>query len=70
MKVLVISLLCMVVVAVAIPVDVVDPETQLTLVDIDNEHAGYNENPQDAARSKRFILKKLAIAKAGKLSLG
>lgn len=68
MKVLVLALLC-VAVAVAIPVEL-DANTQiLSLDDIDNEQAiSYDENPQEVARSKRFLVKKVILAKA--LGLG
>lgn len=69
MKVLVLTLLC-IAVAVAVPIEL-DANTQLSLADIDNEQAISNdENPQEVSRSKRFILKKIVLAKAGALGLG
>lgn len=73
MKVSALIFLCIatVTVAVAIPVQ---PEygddTQLTLADLENEQqnvAGLDEN---GVRDKRFILKKLALAKLAHLGLG
>lgn len=70
MKVLVLTLLAIVAVAFAIPVEVESgDESQLTLVDLDNEQPA-DENAVEASRSKRFILKKIALAKAGVLGLG
>lgn len=70
MKVLVLTLLAIVAVAIATPVEVESGDkSQLTLVDLDNEHPA-DENAVEAARSKRFILKKIALAKAGVLGLG
>lgn len=68
MKVLVLTLLAIIAVAFAIPVDVDsgDESQQLTLVDLDNEQPA----AENAARSKRFILKKIALAKAGILGIG
>lgn len=69
MKVLVLTLL-MVAVAFAIPVELdSDDESQLTLTDIENEQSADVAAPE-SARSKRFILKKLALVKAGALGLG
>lgn len=69
MKVLVLTLLC-IALTVAVPVDIEsNGDTQLTLADIDNEPIA-DENTADVARSKRFILKKIALAKAGALGIG
>lgn len=69
MKVLVLTLLC-VALAVATPVDIEsNGDTQLTLADIDSEPIA-DGNTADVARSKRFILKKIALAKAGALGIG
>jgi len=70
MKVLVLTLLCIAFVA-AVPVELQqsDDNTKLTLADIENDPIA-DENGQDAARSKRFILKKIALAKAGALGIG
>lgn len=69
MKVLVLTLLC-IALTVAVPVDIEsNDDTQLTLADIDSEPI-VGENTADVARSKRFILKKIALAKAGVLGIG
>lgn len=69
MKVLVLTLLC-IAFAVAVPVDIEsNDDTQLTLADIESEPSAYG-NTADVARSKRFILKKIALAKAGALGIG
>lgn len=71
MKVLVLTLLTLAVaVALAIPVELdSDDESQITLVDVDSEQP-IDESAPDAVRSKRFILKKIALAKAGLLGVG
>lgn len=63
--------------AVAIPVQPEGADTQLTLADLENEQKALNyadgftdENSQNVAREKRFILKKLALAKLAHLGLG
>lgn len=72
-KVLVISLLCFAA-AFALPLDSDASDTHLTLADIENENQAFavaaDENPQEVARSKRFLLKKLALLKAGALGVG
>lgn len=69
MKVLVLTLLC-VALSVAVPVDMESSDnTQLTLADYEIEPID-DENTQEVARSKRFILKKIALAKAGALGIG
>lgn len=70
MKVLVLTLLC-VALAVAVPVEL-DSNSQLSLADLDNEQAvsELNDENQEVARSKRFILKKILLAKAGVVGLG
>lgn len=70
MKVLVLTLLLTIAVAFAIPVesDAAD-DTQLTLVDVDSDQP-LDDTASDKARSKRFILKKIALAKAGLLGVG
>lgn len=69
MKVLVLALLT-IAVALAVPVEVdSNNDAQLTLVDLDNEQPT-DENAPDVARSKRFILKKIALVKAGALGVG
>lgn len=68
MKVLVLTLLT-IAVALAVPVEVnSDDNTQLTLVDLENEQPA-DENAPESGRSKRFILKKIALAK-GALGVG
>lgn len=80
MKVSALFFLCLISIALAVPVDHHAPaETQLTLADLEREQ---NEplidtdqltdlNDQDVARSKRFILAhKIALAKALKLGIG
>lgn len=46
----------------------------LTLADLENDSQaialGAGENTQDVSRSKRFLLKKLALLKAGALGVG
>lgn len=70
MKVLVVTLLAIFAVAFAIPVEVDSgDESQLTLVDLDNDQPT-DENAPEVARSKRFILKKIALLKAGALGIG
>lgn len=73
----VIFLAALVTVAVAIPVQPeYGAETQLTLADLENEQRdlnqvnGFNDENQNIAREKRFILKKLALAKLAHLGLG
>lgn len=70
MKVLVLTLLT-IAVALAIPVELEsgNDESQLTLVDLDNEQP-IDESAPEVARSKRFLLKKIALAKAGVLGVG
>lgn len=71
MKVLVLTLLT-IAVAFAIPVelDSTNDESQLTLVDLDSDQPAADENSPEVARSKRFILKKIALLKAGALGVG
>lgn len=66
-------------VAVAIPVQPESVDSQVTLADLENEQKALNhaegftdENSQNVAREKRFILlkKKLALAKLAHLGLG
>lgn len=69
MKVLVLTLL-IIAVAFAIPVELDSTdESQLTLADIENEES-VDESTPTVARSKRFILKKIALLKAGALGVG
>lgn len=79
MKVSAVIFLCIVAVTmvVAIPVQPeVGAEAQLTLADIENEQnaanliAGLTDDNSDVAREKRFILKKLALAKLAHFGLG
>lgn len=72
-----IFLVVLVTVAVAIPVQPeYGAETQLTLADLENEQKdinqvdGFNDENQNVAREKRFILKKLALAKLAHIGLG
>ncbi|XP_055326675.1 uncharacterized protein LOC129580359 [Sitodiplosis mosellana] len=70
MKFLVLILLT-IAVAFAIPVELDSgDESQLTLVDLDNDQLAADDNVPDVARSKRFILKKIALIKAGALGVG
>lgn len=71
MKVLVLTLLT-IAVAFAIPVelDSGNDESQLTLLDLDNDQLAADENLPEVSRSKRFILKKIALLKAGALGVG
>lgn len=72
MKVLVLTLLLTIAVAFAIPVELDaadDADSQITLVDVDSEQS-LDDNASEVARSKRFILKKVALAKAGLLGVG
>lgn len=72
MKVLVLTLLLTIAVAIAIPVELDaadDADSQITLVDVDSEQS-LDDNASEVARSKRFILKKVALAKAGLLGVG
>lgn len=72
--------LCLIAVALSIPVDhyPTDDHTQLTLADLEREQteplidADHFADPSDAARSKRFIFlhHKIALAKALKLGIG
>lgn len=74
MKASVFALFCIVSMVMAIPYDLTAAEdnTRLTLADVENDaanvpNAAYedeNNNTQDVARSKRFILKKLLLKKA------
>lgn len=69
MKVLVLTLLT-IAVAFAIPVELdTGDESQLTLAELDNEQP-IDESLPEIAREKRFILKKIALAKAGVLGVG
>lgn len=69
MKVIVLTLL-IIAVAFAIPVELDSAdESQLTLADIENEQSADGSTPA-VARSKRFILKKIALLKAGALGVG
>lgn len=72
-KVLVFSLMC-IAVAIAVPLEADESKTHLTLAELENENQAFalnaDENPQDGARSKRFLLKKLALLKAGALGVG
>lgn len=57
-------------VAFAVPVEVdSNEESQLTLTDLDNDQPA-DDNVPEVTRSKRFILKKIALAKAGVLGIG
>lgn len=73
-KVLVLSFLCLAVAAYALPLESEASNTQLTLAQIENENQATalaaEQNPQEVARSKRFLLKKLALLKAGALGIG
>lgn len=70
MKVLVVTLLLTIAVAFAIPVELdADDGSQLTLIDVDSDQPLDDAAPQ-STRSKRFILKKIALAKAGLLGVG
>lgn len=76
MKVSALTFLCIaaVTVAIAIPIQLgYGADTQLTLADLENEQNKVNglidENP-NVAREKRFILKKLAMAKLAHLGFG
>lgn len=70
MKILVLTLLLTIAVAFAIPVDSdADDGSQLTLVDVDSDQPLDNTAPI-GTRSKRFILKKIVLAKAGLLGVG
>lgn len=70
MKVLVLTLLT-IAVAFAIPVELdSSDDTQLTLADLDNEQPADETAPAEVARSKRFLLKKLALVKAGIIGVG
>lgn len=79
MKVSALIFLCTIAVAVAVAIPVqpeYGAETQLTLADLENEQKnlnqvdGFNDENQNVAREKRFILKKLALAKLAHLGLG
>lgn len=79
MKVSALIFLCIVAVtvAVAIPVQLdSNSNSQLTLADIENEQNNQNnvdgitDDNSPAAREKRFILKKLALAKLAHFGLG
>lgn len=79
MKVSALIFLCIVgvTVAVAIPVQPeYGAESQLTLADLENEQRelnfvdGATDDNQNVAREKRFILKKLVLAKLAHLGLG
>lgn len=76
MKVSALIFLCIVAVTVAVAIPV-QPDTnsnsQLTLADIENEQNnvdGITDDNSPAAREKRFILKKLALAKLAHFGLG
>lgn len=71
MKVLVLIVLT-IAVAFAIPVesDSGDEQSQLTLVDLDNDQLAGDDSAHEVGRSKRFILKKIALLKAGALGVG
>lgn len=69
MKVLVLTLLFAIAVAFAIPVELdADDDRKLTLADLENEQP--LDDSAEVGRSKRFILKKVALAKAGLLGVG
>lgn len=79
MKVSAVIFLCIIAVTVAVAIPVqpeYGAETQLTLADLENEQKdlnqvdGFNDENQNIAREKRFILKKLALAKLVHLKLG
>lgn len=79
MKVSALIFLCIIAVTVAVAIPVqpeYGAETQLTLADLENEQKdlnqvdGFNDGNQNVAREKRFILKKLALAKLAHLGLG
>lgn len=72
MKVLVLTLLLTIAVAFAIPVEldaVEDADSRITLVDVDSEQA-LDDNASEVTRPKRFLLKKVVLAKAGLLGVG
>lgn len=70
MKVLVLTLLLTIAVAFAIPIESdSDDGSQLTLVDVDSDQQ-LDDNAPAGTRSKRFILKKIVLAKAGLLGVG
>lgn len=73
-KVLVLSFLCLAVAAYALPLEAEASNKHLTLADIENQNQATalsaEQNPQDVTRSKRFLLKKLALLKAGALGVG
>lgn len=79
MKVSPVIFLCVVAVTVAVAIPVqpeYDTNSQLTLADIENEQNAQNnvngitDDNSPAAREKRFILKKLALAKLAHFGLG
>lgn len=72
MKVLVLTLLLTIAVAFAIPVELdaaEDADSRITLVDVDSEQA-LDDNASEVTRPKRFLLKKVILAKAGLLGVG
>lgn len=72
MKVLVLTLLLTIAVAFAIPVELDaagDADSQITLVDVDSEQP-LDDNVSEVTRPKRFLLKKVVLAKAGLLGVG
>lgn len=75
MKVSAVIFLCVVAVTVAVAIPVqpdINTNSQLTLADIENEQNAQNyvegDDNSPAAREKRFILKKIALYKLGKLT--
>lgn len=79
MKVSAVIFLCVVAVTVAVAIPVqpdINTNSQLTLADIENEQnaqnyvEGVSDDNSPAAREKRFILKKIALYKLGKLTFG
>lgn len=72
MKIVVLTLLTIVVAALAVPVEVdSNDDAKLTLVDLENEQPiAADESAPEAPRSKRFIKKKILLAKAGLLGVG
>lgn len=79
MKVSALIFLCIIAVTMAVAIPVQSDhgtEAQLTLADLENEQKGSNyvdgltDENQNVAREKRFILKKLALAKLAHLGLG
>lgn len=71
MKVFAFTLFCIALSVAAVPIELEsDDNTQLTLADTEFEPITDEISTEDVARSKRFILKKLALAKVGVLGIG